>query len=77
MADRLTIRAATEEDAENIYKIHTAAIRAKCSTHYSTEDVNVWVARQDTAKYLPFIKANEIIVAERAEEDFLLTLTAG
>ena len=67
MADRLTIRAATEADAENIYKIHTTAIRAKCSTHYSTEDVNVWVARQDIAKYLPFIKENEIIVAEHAE----------
>ena len=67
MADNLTIRDATEGDVENIYKIHTAAIRAKCSTHYSTEDVNVWVARQDKGKYLPFIKAHEIIVAERGE----------
>lgn len=64
MADNFTIRDAVEDDAENIYKIHTAAIREKCSTHYSTEDVNIWVARQDKVKYLPFIEAHEIIVAE-------------
>ncbi|KAJ7384899.1 hypothetical protein OS493_018586 [Desmophyllum pertusum] len=65
MVDDLTIRIATEIDVENIYKIHTEAIRKKCSTHYGTEDVNVWVARQNQAKYLPFIAANEIIVAEK------------
>ena len=64
MAGKFIIRDATEVDAENIYKIHTAAIRGKCSTQYSAEDVNVWVERQDKAKYIPFIQANEIQVAE-------------
>lgn len=66
MGDDLRIRNATEIDADDIYRIHTEAIRKKCSTHYGTEDVNVWVARQNKAKYLPFIAAKEIIVAEKA-----------
>lgn len=65
MADDLTVRNATETDVENIYKIHTEAIRKKCSSHYGTEDVNVWVARQEKAKYLPFIAAKEIVVADK------------
>lgn len=65
MVDDLTIRKATEIDADDIYRIHTEAIRKKCSTHYGSEDVNVWVARQNKAKYLPFIAGKEIIVAEK------------
>lgn len=71
MADGSGIREATEGDAEIIYKIHTAAIRAKCSTHYSIDDVRAWVDRQDKAKYLPFIEAHEIIVAEGGERTVL------
>ncbi|XP_022796020.1 uncharacterized protein LOC111334526 [Stylophora pistillata] len=62
------IRNAIETDAEDIYRIHTEAIKKKCSTRYSTEDVSAWVARQEKAKYLPFIAANEIIVAEIARD---------
>ena len=71
MADQFIIRRATESDAENIYNIHVAAIRSKCSTHYSAKDVEIWVARQDKARYLPFIQANEILVAEGEEGKIL------
>ena len=71
MADQFIIRRATESDAENIYNIHVAAIRSKCSTHYSAKDVEIWVARQDKARYLPFIQANEILVAEGGEGKIL------
>lgn len=72
MADhQFIIRRATESDAENIYNIHVAAIRSKCSTHYSAKDVHIWVARQDKARYLPFIQANEILVTEGGEGKIL------
>ncbi|RMX49388.1 hypothetical protein pdam_00018225 [Pocillopora damicornis] len=64
MEAELRIRNAIETDVEEIYRIHTEAIKKKCSTRYGAEDVSAWVARQEKAKYLPFIVANEIIVAE-------------
>lgn len=63
MVDDLTVRNATEGDVDDIYNIHTEAIRKKCSSHYGTEDVDVWVARQNKANYLSFIA--EIVVAEK------------
>ena len=68
-AYQFLIRSAIESDAERIYKIHTSAIRSKCSTHYSAKDIDIWISRQAKARYLPFIQANEILVAEVAEED--------
>lgn len=68
-ADGLKIRNAIETDVENIYRIHTEAIRKKCSTRYGAEDVTAWVVRLEKAKYLPFIAANEIIVAEISQND--------
>lgn len=65
MEDDLTIRDAIEGDVDDIYNIHTEAIRKKCSSHYGTEDIDVWVARQNKAKYLPSIAAREIVVAEK------------
>ena len=65
MVDHLTIRNAIEGDEGDIYNIHTEAIKKKCSSHYGTEDVDIWVARQNKAKYLPSIAAKEIIVAEK------------
>lgn len=67
MEAELRIRNAIETDVEEIYRIHTEAIKKKCSTCYGAEDVSAWVARQEKAKYLPFIVANEIIVAEIAQ----------
>lgn len=65
MEDDLTIRDAIEGDVDDIYNIHTEAIRKKCPSHYGTEDIDVWVARQNKAKYLPSIAAREIVVAEK------------
>ena len=65
MVEYLTIRNGVEGDVDDIYNIHTEAIRTKCSSHYGTEDVDVWVARQNKAKYFPFIAAREIVVAEK------------
>lgn len=65
MVHDLTIRNAIEGDEDDIYNIHTEAIKKKCSSHYGTEDVDVWVARQNKAKYLPSIAAREIVVAEK------------
>ena len=61
----MTIRNAIEGDEDDIYSIHTEAIKKKCSSHYGTEDVDVWVARQNRAKCLPSIAAKEIVVAEK------------
>lgn len=65
MEDDLKIRDAIEGDVDDIYNIHTEAIRKKCSSHYGTEDIDVWVARQNKEKYLPYIAAREIVVAEK------------
>ena len=65
MVDELTIRNAIEGDEDVIYNIHTEAIKKTCSSHYGTEDVDVWVAWQNKAKYLPSIAAKEIVVAEK------------
>ena len=40
MVHVVNIREALKEDAENIYNIHTTAIRKNCLGHYSQEDVD-------------------------------------
>ena len=63
------IRRAGKEDADDIYRIHTAAIREICSACYSEEEIKCWWTRQSRERYLPFIWANEMIVAVDGERD--------
>lgn len=62
----LLIRHAEDKDVEQIYRIHMAAI--KCSTCYSHDEIESWSSGQSVEKYLPFIKANEMIVAEDEDQ---------
>lgn len=60
----VTIRKATEADAEAIWRIHTSCIEKRCSSHYSTEEVRCWAARQQPENYVQFIQKDHFVVAE-------------
>lgn len=68
----IKIRKALPGDAAEIYRVHTAAIQKKCASHYTDEQVENWVGRQEQAHYVPFIEKGEIIVAESGTDGKVL-----
>ena len=59
-----TIRKATQEDKEPIWRIHLKAIRETCSSHYSQEVIRIWAERLQPEKYAEAIRTSEFFVAE-------------
>ena len=66
-----TIRKAVEIDKDDIYRVHTTAIRKTCSSHYSPNEVDVWVRRQSPDRYVGFLKGGEIVIAETQDKRVL------
>jgi N-acetylglutamate synthase-like GNAT family acetyltransferase len=60
----LTIRRATQEDKEAIWRVHGSAIRGGCAGHYSPEVIEVWAGRLRPEKYGEAIERYEFFVAE-------------
>ena len=67
--DTFTIRKALTADVDDIHRVHTAAIQKKCSSHYSENEVEIWVERQNRAQYIPFIQDGQITVAQNLENN--------
>lgn len=65
------IRTAVEADKNDIYRVHTTAIRKTCSSHYGPEEVDVWVRRQNPDRYVEFLSRGEIVIAEAQDERVL------
>ena len=59
------IRQAHSEDAPCLHQLHTAAVRALCANHYSTEVLDGWLLNRSPEGYLPPIECGTIFVAER------------
>jgi N-acetylglutamate synthase-like GNAT family acetyltransferase len=60
----LTIRRATQEDKEAIWRVHGRAIRGTCASHYPPEVIEVWAGRLRSEKYAEAIGRYEFFVAE-------------
>ena len=50
-----SIRTATNEDIESIYKVNNDSVRELCSSCYNEEDIIPWIARLHPSMYKPFI----------------------
>lgn len=61
---RLTVRPASEIDAERIHELHVAAVRMLCGLHYSQEIIEGWLANRSAQGYLRGIRSGATIVAE-------------
>jgi D-alanyl-D-alanine carboxypeptidase len=64
----VTIRPATANDCPGILVCHVAAIRELCAGDYSATQLLSWSSRLTAGGYLPAIRANVFLVAERAGE---------
>ena len=59
-----TLQEGNENDADEIYRIHTSAIREVCSSHYGAKEIELWTGKLSRETYIPFLKNQEIIVAK-------------
>lgn len=64
----LTIRRATQEDKEAIWRVHGSAVRVTCAGHYSREVIEIWAGRLRPEKYGEAIDRYEFFVAEEGGE---------
>lgn len=60
----LTIRRATQEDKEAVWRVHGRAIRETCAGHYSQEVIQTWAGRLRPEKYAEAIDLYDFFVAE-------------
>jgi putative acetyltransferase len=59
-----TIRRATQEDREAIWRVHYRAVSETCASHYSQEVIGIWAAALRSEKYEEAIAKYEFFVAE-------------
>ncbi len=62
------VRAATEEDAEAIFRVHSDSIRVLCSGRYEPEAIAAWIAVRSPASYCVALASRALYVAERQGE---------
>jgi hypothetical protein len=58
------IRRANLEDCKAIWRVHLAAIKETCASHYSQEVIQTWVERTRPEKYEEAIRNLDFFVAE-------------
>ena len=64
----LTIRRATQEDREAVWRVHGRAIRETCASHYSQDVIQIWAGGLRPEKYAEAIERYEFFVAEEDGE---------
>jgi putative acetyltransferase len=66
--DMVIIRRASMKDRKAVLKVHASSIRGICKSHYSEEEIKVWleVARSKSAKPIP--DSYIVLVAEEGRE---------
>ena len=60
----LSVRRAIADDAESIYALHMASIRALGASHYSAAQLEAWCGERSATSYLAPIATKFVIVAE-------------
>jgi len=63
----LSIRRASEDDAQEICTLHRASIRQLCGSAYSPEQIAGWIKPLTPDRYLPAMEQLEFYVAEEEE----------
>ena len=64
----VTIRLATAQDNEAISRVHMAAIRESCSSHYDERQIEAWASKRTPEFYQRVLATQELFVAERHGE---------
>ena len=64
----VTIRLASAQDNEAISRVHMAALRESCSSHYDDRQVEAWASKRTPEFYQRVLATQELFVAERAGE---------
>jgi GNAT superfamily N-acetyltransferase len=62
------IRPAQIEDAAALHELHTASVRAICSTCYAPETIDGWLLNRNPEGYFPPILRGEIFIAEQGAQ---------
>lgn len=60
---QLTIRQARADEIEAIYAVHRDSVRALCTSHYTPEQIAMWVEGRSPAMYLDAIAGGRLWVA--------------
>ena len=63
----VVIRPARLEDAPRLHELHTASVRALCSSHYSADVIDAWLLNRAPSGYLSPIERGVLFVAERTD----------
>jgi putative acetyltransferase len=63
----IVIRPARLEDAPRLHELHTASVRALCSSHYSADVIDAWLLNRAPSGYLSPIERGVLFVAERTD----------
>ena len=61
----LVIRAAEIQDAPRLHDLHTASVRAVCTSHYSEEIIEGWLLNRSPAGYMRPIERGTLFVTEQ------------
>jgi putative acetyltransferase len=61
----IVIRPARPEDTPRLHELHSASVRALCSSHYSAEVIDAWLLNRSPSGYLSPIERGVLFVAER------------
>ena len=65
MTPDLAIRPAQPDDAPRIHELHTASVRALCSSHYAADVIEGWLLNRAPESYLAEIERGDLFIAER------------
>jgi putative acetyltransferase len=68
VSGEINYRAASPEDREGIWRVHTAAIRETCSSHYPPEQIEAWAG---------LLSASSSYDQALAEHEMLVAVDAG
>jgi N-acetylglutamate synthase-like GNAT family acetyltransferase len=66
--DMLTIRTASEKDREAVLRVHASSVRGICKSHYSEEEIKVWLEAARSKSAQPVPDSYIVLVAEKGHE---------
>lgn len=61
------VRPAAASDADGIWRVHNASIRALCRERYGTREIAAWIAFRPPEAYRSALASRHLFVAERAD----------
>jgi GNAT superfamily N-acetyltransferase len=67
MKQRITIRQAATDDANQIHELHTRSVQILCKNHYSPEQIAGWLKNRTPQGYLSGIERGEMFVVVEGE----------